>query len=510
VRLVAEDDSDGGNVDTDDDFSEEEEACKCVFCEKVVESCYKCVKHVSEEHGVDLVGAGAKDLYDWIRMINYCRKSVADGVSVQEIRESIMSGNGVYLTDEAYLQPVVSDDALLYAFDELVEVDDIVEKDEEAAVESKDDTIRRLQEDLQKCKSKIHELLADAAEKLESSSSSEDENDNKDEKSIARRVKKSAKKEYRDRESGYFFTYSNIDIHEEMLKDRARTEAYRDALDLIVKKENSPVVFDIGSGTGILSLFAARAGAKKVIGIDAADFIKYARRIVEKNGYSDKITLVKSKVEELNLDGEEKADIIVSEWMGYGLLFESMLDSVLVARDRWLKPGGVLVPNKAAIFVQGQCDSRKFDFWNEVYGFDFSELGTMRPTEAIVGVVKPETIITDRVLMYDIDIQTVTKEELDFSTSGKLVATQDTKLTSVVISFDCEMVAGSGLILSTSAETIPTHWAQTILYLDKFLPLKKGEEVDISLTYKRSKSFNRDIEITLILNSKIVKNYILT
>lgn len=100
------------------------------------------------------------------------------------------------------------------------------------------------------------------------------------------------------------------------------------------------VVLDIGCGTGILSIFAAKAGAKKVYAIDFADIADYATNIVETNNLSNIITVIKSKVEDANIP--EPVDIIISEWMGYFLIYESMLDSVLYARDKWLKPDGIV------------------------------------------------------------------------------------------------------------------------------------------------------------------------
>ena len=82
--------------------------------------------------------------------------------------------------------------------------------------------------------------------------------------------------------------------------------------------------------------------------------IEKAREIVKVNGMADKITLLQGKMEEVQLPhGIEKVDIIISEWMGYFLLYESMLDTVLYARDRYLAPGGKIFPDKATIFMAG-------------------------------------------------------------------------------------------------------------------------------------------------------------
>lgn len=80
--------------------------------------------------------------------------------------------------------------------------------------------------------------------------------------------------------------------------------------------------------------------------------IEKAKEIVAVNGMADKITLLQGKMEEVELPFP-KVDIIVSEWMGYFLLYESMLDTVLYARDKYLAPGGLIFPDKATLFVAG-------------------------------------------------------------------------------------------------------------------------------------------------------------
>lgn len=59
-----------------------------------------------------------------------------------------------------------------------------------------------------------------------------------------------------------------------------------------------------------------------------------------------------TQVEEIQLP-VEKVDCIISEWMGYFLFYESMLDTVLYARDKWLVPGGIILPDKATLSVVG-------------------------------------------------------------------------------------------------------------------------------------------------------------
>lgn len=85
-----------------------------------------------------------------------------------------------------------------------------------------------------------------------------------------------------------------------------------------------------------------------------------AREIVEANNLSHKITLLQGKMEEVVLP-VDKVDIIISEWMGYFLLYESMLDTVLYARDRYLVPGGLIFPDKAHIFIAGIEDGEYKD-----------------------------------------------------------------------------------------------------------------------------------------------------
>ena len=94
-----------------------------------------------------------------------------------------------------------------------------------------------------------------------------------------------------------------------------------------------------------------------MIGVDMSSIINKAKLIVEANGLTRKITLLQGKMEEVELPAQHlnngKVDIIISEWMGYFLLYESMLDTVLYARDKYLRQGGLIFPDKATIYMAG-------------------------------------------------------------------------------------------------------------------------------------------------------------
>lgn len=95
--------------------------------------------------------------------------------------------------------------------------------------------------------------------------------------------------------------------------------------------------------------------------------IHKAREIVETNGMTGQITLLQGKMEEVEMPFP-KVDIIISEWMGYFLLYESMLDTVLYARDKYLSPGGLIFPDKATIYMSGIEDG---DYKDEKIGCEY-------------------------------------------------------------------------------------------------------------------------------------------
>ena len=320
----------------------------------------------------------------------------------------------------------------------------------------------------------------------------------------------------------YFGGYSTRNIHELMLRDTIRTEAYRDFIYKSGDLFKDKIVLDVGCGTGILSMFAARAGAKQVIGVDAADIVHKAREIIAANGLSHIITVLHGKMEEVKLP-VDKVDIIISEWMGYFLLFESMLPSVLYARDRYLRAipsadqpiseATGVYPNLARMYLAGietsKAKREKVDWWKDVYGFNMSCLihESEKFQSSTVEIVRPDQVVTSTTQLKEWDIQTCKDGELDFSQEFELSVTKsDEPFTGFMVYFDTPFTFHTQhpINLSTApiADRSPlpeltTHWQQSVFYLAKPLQVKAGDKIQGKLTAKRMTSNPRAYDVLI-------------
>ncbi|AOA60353.1 Arginine dimethylating methyltransferase [Komagataella phaffii CBS 7435] len=302
-------------------------------------------------------------------------------------------------------------------------------------------------------------------------------------------------------EQHYFSSYDHFGIHEEMLKDQVRTISYRSAI--LKNKANfkDKIVLDVGCGTGILSMFAARAGAKHVIAVDMSNIADMAEKIVELNGFSDKITVLKGKLEDVELPYPE-VDIIISEWMGYFLLYESMLDTVLVARDKYLKEGGLIFPDKASIHVaaieDGNYKNDKIHYWENVYGFDYSPFIEIAMSEPLVDTVENGSVVTTSSKLIEFDLNTVTLEDLAFHRDFSITATRDELVHAYIAWFDIEFPGDTEkVVFSTGPHAHYTHWKQTVFYMNQVLDVKRGETITGSMASRPNVSNPRELDIEL-------------
>lgn len=192
--------------------------------------------------------------------------------------------------------------------------------------------------------------------------------------------------------------------------------------------------------------------------------------------------------------------------MGYALLYESMLDSVLYARDKWLKKNGLIFPDRAALYLVGIEDAdykdEKIKFWDDVYGFNFSCIKEIAISEPLVDVVEAKQIMTaEPCKLIEFDITKVRKEDLDFSSSFSLTAARDDYCHGFVLYFDvtfssCHKPVG----FSTSPYDPYTHWKQTTFYLREDLTMREGETVTGTFSCSRNAVNFRELDINISYN----------
>ncbi|KAJ7986198.1 hypothetical protein DPEC_G00348300 [Dallia pectoralis] len=506
----------------------------CLFCDRISTDIAQILQHCLGLHQVDLVELVKKHKlndYGYIKMINYIRTVKCSGPNLCELSEGVLP----WESDE-FLRPALADDPLLQIdLEELCEgmlagpsTERRCRDAESVAVPQSTQTAEERAQTAEERAQTAEELAHTAEERAhtaeERAQTAEEAliramNDLHKLKQLAQGLVLNADvgrcpgalgavAELReDEDEAYFSSYSHYSIHEEMLKDKVRTESYRDFMYLNPEVFKDKVVLDIGCGTGILSMFAARAGAKMVIGVDQSEIIYQSMDIVRSNQLEDTVTLIKGKIEEVKLP-VEKVDIIISEWMGYFLLYESMLDSVLYARDLYLAVGGSVYPDRCTISLTAVGDTEKHQsriaFWDNVYGFKMECMKKAVVPEAVVEVLKPDTLISEPAVIQAIDCNAVSLSELEFASDFSLKITVSTECTAIAGYFDVffDRDCSNKVMFSTGPQVDQTHWKQTVFLLQSPISVQAGEELQGKITIRKNRKDPRSLFITFDLRDK--------
>nr|XP_017226310.1 PREDICTED: probable protein arginine N-methyltransferase 6 isoform X1 [Daucus carota subsp. sativus] len=284
------------------------------------------------------------------------------------------------------------------------------------------------------------------------------------------------------------------------------------------------VVVDVGSGTGILSIFCAQAGAKRVYAVEDTEIALQAQKVMEANNLSERDIVLHGYVEDVGIN--KKVDVIVSDWMDQLLLYnyENMLGSVLTARDRLLKPNGLIMPSSATLYIAPVTlpdrYSSKIDFWRNVYGIDMSAMVPWAIQDAYedpcVEKIKSEHLLALPQVVKRVDCYTINIKELesfksifefqcltratfhgfafwfDVEFRGPVTSPADSNAPPLQSSSNHPTTSGQkrkrddpieAIVLSTAPDKPPTHWEQMVVYLNNPIDVEQGHKIEGSVTW---------------------------
>jgi protein arginine N-methyltransferase 1 len=279
--------------------------------------------------------------------------------------------------------------------------------------------------------------------------------------------------------------------HARMLHDDRRTGDYLAALAAAVRPGD--VVLDIGTGSGVLAVAAARAGARRVYAVEASDIAEVAGRVFAANGVIDVVTLLPGWSREIELP--EPADLLVAELIGNEPLEEEILETTLDARRRLLKPDARLVPHRLTLLArplrlpEGEARQRAIgraavERWRGLYQMEFQPLldaalpGPVNmPTEAEVAAAWPP--VGPAAVLHEVDLATFT--DASVCASADLVLDDPGTVNAVAITFTAALY---GAIEHTlDPWTWPTSsWATSVWVLPEPLELGGGSALRVRYT----------------------------
>ena len=304
-----------------------------------------------------------------------------------------------------------------------------------------------------------------------------------------------------------------------MMQDTVRTGTYQRAVFENPGDFKDKVVLDVGTGSGILAFFAAAAGAKRVYAVEMSGAADIAEDLAASNGYGEVVTVLREKIEEVVLP--EQVDVIISEPIGFLLVHERMLESYVYARDKFLKPGGLMFPTLGSIIFAPLTDDvlyreqlGKIEFWQnkDFFGIDLSATTGRANIEyfsqPVVGTFPSTSLLSQFRTVHSIDFTKVTSEELhSFDINFSFKIDQTGIMHGLGCWFDL-LFNGSTkeVLLSTSPDFPTTHWYQCRLLLAEPIAVNKGQIVLGTMNFEVNDKFSYFIHLDVVLEGTNIRS----
>jgi SAM-dependent methyltransferase len=263
-----------------------------------------------------------------------------------------------------------------------------------------------------------------------------------------------------------------------MICDRVRTEAFHHAIDAVVRSGDT--VLDVGAGSGILSVFAAKAGAARVYAVEQTSVAVLAQELAAANGVAEIVRVIHGDA--VDVEPPERVDVIVSEWLGGFGIDEGMLVPVIAARDRWLEPGGVMIPRSVtawAALVHDRYLGDTVEFLRaNPYGLDLEDLVERTVNEISYSGGFRHLAAGDRrsepSRLWTTDVGTIPLEQAQspHEAEGLLHVRAHGTANALALWFSAELAPG--ISLSVGPGDPPTHWGMTTAPLHRPVELTPG------------------------------------
>jgi SAM-dependent methyltransferase len=265
--------------------------------------------------------------------------------------------------------------------------------------------------------------------------------------------------------------FIGLNHHRLMLADAERMARYHAAI--VAQVEPGMRVMDLGTGTGILALWAAQAGAE-VVAVEPHDVISVAKAIAERNGLADRITFIQGDSRELQL--ERPVDLVITECMGNFFVTDEM-QPVLRDLPRHMSDGGVTLPRRISLHLAAATLPlwRELAFWDEpVGGFDFGPARVFADQAAYVLACEPEFVSAGPT---ELQAFPLVEAPDALTMTSEMEVTRAVTLHALIGWFDADL--GEGITLSTRPG-IRTHWGQMAFPLPA-TSVRSGDRITVQL-----------------------------